>query len=233
MAILYGVARSTSGVVVPTPTVTVYDSGTTDVSTIYSDSALTTAESNPFTGATDGTYTCYVPAGLYDVKVVKSGYLDETTPNFAISGPDAVQAKPLFISTDLTSTTTVFGIYEFSVLKPGSTYFGFQVLNIWWLDDDDTTATNLQLRIKCYNATDTLQWTVTATQTAIPHPRTSFAYPDSDGVTAAAAQVSDLNALIATELGGRVMTTGDQVTLENIVTCPDITLGVQFLIIEY
>jgi hypothetical protein len=50
-------------------TVTVYDQGTVNVSTIWSDSALTVAKANPFTADADGRFFFYAADARYDVQV--------------------------------------------------------------------------------------------------------------------------------------------------------------------
>lgn len=69
-----GVARDEYGNSLNAATVTVYDPGTTTLSTIYSDSALSVAETNPLSAGADGTYTFYATPGYYDVQVAKAGY---------------------------------------------------------------------------------------------------------------------------------------------------------------
>lgn len=57
----------------PSATVTVYDTGTTDLSTIYADSSLT-PKSNPFTlDGTIGFWFFYAEAGRYDIKFSGTG----------------------------------------------------------------------------------------------------------------------------------------------------------------
>ena len=62
------VTEDTGSVVrwVVSPTVTVYDSGTVNLSTIYSDDGIT-PRANPFTGAATGLIYFYAADGLYDV----------------------------------------------------------------------------------------------------------------------------------------------------------------------
>jgi len=79
-----GVARDDSGQVIPTPVVYVYDAGTSDLSTIYSDDDLATTESNPFTGDTDGTYDFYMAPGNYKIKITKTGYSDNESDNITV-----------------------------------------------------------------------------------------------------------------------------------------------------
>jgi hypothetical protein len=67
-----GHARATNGVAVPNPSVTVYDAGTLDIATIFSDNAFT-AKSNPFTGEVDGAFIFYAQ-GRYDTVLSAEGY---------------------------------------------------------------------------------------------------------------------------------------------------------------
>jgi hypothetical protein len=60
----------------PASTVSVFATGTTNLSTIYADNSGT-AKANPFTCASDGFYFFYVDAGRYDVKFSGTGI---TTP---------------------------------------------------------------------------------------------------------------------------------------------------------
>jgi len=54
-------------------TVTVYDAGTTNLSTIYSDNGVTPT-GNPITTGTDGNFDFYAADGRYDLVFAKSGY---------------------------------------------------------------------------------------------------------------------------------------------------------------
>ena len=57
----------------PSCTVTVYDAGTPNLSTIYADSTGT-AKANPFTAATSGQWFFYgAPAGRFDIKLSGGG----------------------------------------------------------------------------------------------------------------------------------------------------------------
>jgi len=81
MAKYRGVARDEFGNALSSASVTVYDFGTTTESSIYSESTLTTAESNPLSTGDDGVYTFYAAPGYYDVQVAKSGYSTVTLEN--------------------------------------------------------------------------------------------------------------------------------------------------------
>ena len=235
MAIIYGVARSTSGVVVPTPTITIYDGGTTTVSTIYSDDDLTTATANPFTGAVDGTYSCFVPSGLYDIKIVKSGYVDDSISNFPVSGPDRNSNKPVFYYTGQ-GTGDLFGVYQMPVLSPGSTYFGIQVWRIWIIKDANSQAEVFAPIIKCYNSSDVLQWTVDPADTAITFARPgvgALVYPDADGIPLMTTQVTNLNIDIVTETVARPMASSDVLTFTVGTAMTDVHFALQMLVLEY
>jgi hypothetical protein len=72
----------------PSATVTVYAAGTTNLSTIYSDNAVSpTAKANPFTANSDGSWFFYASDGRYDVKFSGTG-IDTpfTLGDFQLSG---------------------------------------------------------------------------------------------------------------------------------------------------
>ncbi len=62
-----------AGNLVGEATITVYATGTTNKSTIYSDDGVT-PESNSFTSGSDGVVKFYAADGRYDIKIVKSGF---------------------------------------------------------------------------------------------------------------------------------------------------------------
>ncbi len=62
-----------AGNLVAAATITVYATGTTNTSTIYSDDGVT-SESNPFTSGSDGVAKFYAADGRYDIKIVKTGF---------------------------------------------------------------------------------------------------------------------------------------------------------------
>lgn len=76
MPVYRSVVRDKSGDVVPLVTVEVFDSGTTLVSSIYSDEALSTAKDNPFVSEADGTVEFYAAHGQYDLDVSRTGIDD-------------------------------------------------------------------------------------------------------------------------------------------------------------
>lgn len=61
----------------PLCTVTVYDTGTTNLVSIFSNAAGTTPKANPFTASSDGSWWFYVLAGRYDLRFSGTGI---TTP---------------------------------------------------------------------------------------------------------------------------------------------------------
>lgn len=66
----YARSLETPGTKIASATVTVYDSGTLNLSHIFADNQLTpNAKSNPFTTDTNGTYFFYARPGRYDVRV--------------------------------------------------------------------------------------------------------------------------------------------------------------------
>lgn len=63
------------GNIIPLATVNVYDTGTTNSVSIFSDDGVT-PESNPFTTGTDAVVKFYAADGRYDVKITKTGFDD-------------------------------------------------------------------------------------------------------------------------------------------------------------
>lgn len=63
------------GNIIPLATVNVYDTGTTNSVSIFSDDGVT-SESNPFTTGTDAVVKFYAADGRYDIKITKSGFDD-------------------------------------------------------------------------------------------------------------------------------------------------------------
>ena len=66
-------------------TITVYDAGTTDLATIYSD-ADGTSESNPLSTDAYGRFVFYVDPGEYDIKVSGTGITTYTLEDVSIMG---------------------------------------------------------------------------------------------------------------------------------------------------
>ena len=93
---------SVSGVLVPASaaTVTVYNAGTTTVSTIYSTNALG-AQANPFTASTDGLVAFYAADGRYDITISGSG-LTTTTVSDVLFDDTAPSASPTYNVVSLT-----------------------------------------------------------------------------------------------------------------------------------
>ncbi len=69
-SIVQGVALDSNGNALASPSVTVYEAGTTTAVSIYSDRAGATAKANPFTGDAAGRWNFYVATGRYDIKFV-------------------------------------------------------------------------------------------------------------------------------------------------------------------
>lgn len=112
------VVRDKSGNVIPSCTVTVNDAGTSTASSIYTDSALSTAKDNPFTSGTDGSYEFYAAAAKYDITITKTGISDISRSDVEI--PSASQAP----STKAAATT------------PGNFSADYYIT---WTDDAGTT----------------------------------------------------------------------------------------------
>lgn len=73
----------------PSCTVTVYNTGTVTLATIYSDNAITpTPLANPFTAAANGSWTFYAANGQYDVVLSGGGFPTPfTIPNVGLTDP--------------------------------------------------------------------------------------------------------------------------------------------------
>lgn len=59
-------------------TITVYEAGTANKATIYSDDGVT-SKSNPFTGESDGSFFFFAANGAYDIVRAKTGYTFDDT----------------------------------------------------------------------------------------------------------------------------------------------------------
>lgn len=66
----------------PSATVTVYATGTTNLSSIFSNSACSTPKANPFTAASDASYGFYISSATVDLRFSGTGIV----PPFTISG---------------------------------------------------------------------------------------------------------------------------------------------------
>ncbi len=76
--------RDSEGNVVSGVTVTVFDAGTTDLASIYTDSGLVTPKANPFTNDSDGIYQFFAASALYDIQLEKTGFDDRTFTDVTI-----------------------------------------------------------------------------------------------------------------------------------------------------
>jgi hypothetical protein len=72
--------------------ITVYDAGTLDSATIYSDSSGT-GKSNPFNTDADGRFSFYADPGEYDIKASGAGITDYTLSDVSIIGEDSQFVK--------------------------------------------------------------------------------------------------------------------------------------------
>lgn len=85
----FGLSQDTAGDIIPSVAVTVKLAGTGTVATLYSDNT-STAQANPFTSDTDGTYEFYVQDGRYDITLVKAGFTFPATNSSDVLFADAV-----------------------------------------------------------------------------------------------------------------------------------------------
>jgi hypothetical protein len=76
------VVQQRDGDVVAGATVTIYDTGTTDLVTIYSDDGIT-PKTNPMTTDADGTYSFWTAAGTYDIRAQVGSVIKTKTVSLA------------------------------------------------------------------------------------------------------------------------------------------------------
>lgn len=103
-----GVARDEFGNSLSGASVTVYDAGTTDEATIYSDIEMTAALDNPASTDDDGSYVFYTTPGIYDIQVAKSGFTTKTLEDEQIGQVMALVeiglVNPITLAFDYTNT---------------------------------------------------------------------------------------------------------------------------------
>jgi hypothetical protein len=63
-----------NGNVIGSATITVYDAGTTNLASIFTDVGLGTPKANPFTSNADGTFQFFAAPGEYKLKMEKTGF---------------------------------------------------------------------------------------------------------------------------------------------------------------
>jgi hypothetical protein len=117
----FGNLQDTSGNAVGSATLTVYDAGTTDLSSIYSDNGVT-PESNPFTIETDGEWSFYAADGEYDLQFVKTGYATQTFDDLSLFDRASV-------------ITALAGVTGFKFIQSSTP--SASAADEWWLDTDD------------------------------------------------------------------------------------------------
>ncbi len=88
------VVQQRDGDVVAGATVTIYDTGTTDLVTIYSDDGITPKD-NPTTTDADGVYFFWAAAGTYDIRV-QVGSVVKTTPAVSLAVGTAASGEVVF-----------------------------------------------------------------------------------------------------------------------------------------
>lgn len=92
----------------PSATITVFDTGTLNLSTIYSDSAGT-PKSNPFSAATDGLWFFYVPMGnSYDVRFSGVGFASFTLSDLIAPGGGGQSGAAILNSPNLFTAVNTF-----------------------------------------------------------------------------------------------------------------------------
>jgi hypothetical protein len=117
----FGNLQDTSGNAVGSATLTVYDAGTTNLSSIYSDNGVT-PESNPFTIETDGEWSFYAADGEYDLQFVKTGYTTQTFDDLSLFDRASV-------------ISALAGVTGFKFIQSSTP--SASAADEWWLDTDD------------------------------------------------------------------------------------------------
>lgn len=111
MAVQNGVARDDYGNILAGATITVYETGTTTLATLYEDSTLAVTVPNPITSDDLGEFVLYIDAGSYDLVISKAGFTADTIEEVEIAGleAEAVSHGEAYISaTAATAATTSF-----------------------------------------------------------------------------------------------------------------------------
>jgi hypothetical protein len=117
----FGNFQDNYGNAIPGATITVYDSGTTDLATIYSDDGVTLISGSSFSADANGQWFFYAPDGDYDVKQEKSGFTSVTKVDLQLLDRTAVKSSLM----SLTGYSFIQGI------TPSATTAGQ-----WWLDSN-------------------------------------------------------------------------------------------------
>lgn len=117
------------GVAVSGVTVSVFDAGKDDLSTIYSDSGGVTSITNPDTSDGSGVSEFYAVAGFYDIRLFKAGYKEQWLRSVQIID-DALDAETLTIyATDSTTAGDIIrsALRKLRVYKPGEAILDAEV----------------------------------------------------------------------------------------------------------
>jgi hypothetical protein len=123
MAVQNGVARDDYGNVLGGATITVYDTGTTDLATLYEDSTLAVTTPNPTSADDNGEFVLYIAAGSYDLVVAKPGFVTDTIEEVEISGleAEAVSHGEAYITaTGVTAASTTFATVNATTWADGA-----------------------------------------------------------------------------------------------------------------
>lgn len=74
MSGIQSIVRDKAGNAIASSEVSVFDEGTATLSSIFSDPQLTEVQANPFSADSNGFYSFYAAAGLYDLEFKKGGF---------------------------------------------------------------------------------------------------------------------------------------------------------------
>ena len=84
MGSFFSVYRDTDGSSIPSASISVFDAGTSNLSSIFTDSALTLAQSNPFTANSDGSFQFFAANAEYKLTMAKTGFSTVTYDNVPV-----------------------------------------------------------------------------------------------------------------------------------------------------
>lgn len=159
-----GVARDEYGNSLSGASVTVYDAGTTTVSTLYQDGTYDTSLDNPFETDAEGVYEFYGDPGLYDIQIAKAGFttttLADTLVGQVFNYSSGASAAPYALPTATAEPLTFVGGFAVTWSEHfGESFSWDNTAGLTW-DGDIDVIMDVEIHIRATNATgasDTIQ----------------------------------------------------------------------------
>jgi hypothetical protein len=108
----YNTVQSSRGPAVKDASISVFDEGTSNLSSIFTNAALTVAKANPFLSNASGEIDFYVAAGTYDIKIEKAGITTKNILDIEIVGGGAAERIVETPTGDLDGANKVFTLSE-------------------------------------------------------------------------------------------------------------------------